>query len=72
MTDREPDDATAQGFDPAAVRQLGLARGFEWTLDEAAAIRDQLASIRAGLRLADARIDAAEEPASVFQPGREA
>jgi hypothetical protein len=71
MTDREPDDATARGLDPAAVRQLGLARGFEWTLDEAAAIRDQLASIHAGLRLGDARLDAAEEPAIVFQPGRE-
>lgn len=72
MSDHEPepiDQAPAQQLDAQAVRQLGLTRGLEWTLDEAAAIRDQLVSTHEGLRLAEARIDAwAEEPASTFEP----
>jgi hypothetical protein len=59
-------------LDAHAVQQLGLARGLNWTLDEAGAIRDQLVSTCEGLRLAETRIDAtAEEPASAFDPGRE-
>jgi hypothetical protein len=59
-------------LDAHAVRQLGLACGLHWTLDEASAIRDQLVSTHEGLLLAEARLDvAAEEPASTFDPGRE-
>ena len=55
-----------------AVRQLGLAQGFEWTHEEAAAIRDQLVSTHEGLRQAAERIDAtAAEPATMFVPARE-
>lgn len=60
-------------LDAQAVQQLGLARGLDWTLDEAGAIRDQLVSTHEALRLAEARIDATgEEPASAFEPVREA
>jgi hypothetical protein len=56
-------------LDAEAVRQLGLARGFSWTIEEARAIRDQLATTREGLRLSATRVDAtAEEPASRFDP----
>ncbi len=59
-------------LDAHAVQELGLARGLNWTLDEAGAIRDQLVSTHEGLRAAETRIDAtAEEPASTFEPGRE-
>jgi hypothetical protein len=59
-------------LDAHAVQQLGLARGLNWTLDEADAIRDQLVSTHAALLRAEARIDAtAEEPASAFNPDRE-
>jgi hypothetical protein len=76
MSDREPEQSTlkeTQHLDAEAVRQLGLARGLEWTSDQAAAIRDLLVSTHESLRIAEARIDAqAEEPASGFQPDREA
>ena len=66
------DHAPAGQLGAAAVRQMGLARGLEWTLDEAPAIRDQLVSTHEGLRLAEVRIGAtAEEPASKFKPGGE-
>jgi hypothetical protein len=59
-------------LDAHAVQQLGLARGLNWTLDEAGAICDQLVSTHEALLCAEARIDVtAEEPASAFDPGRE-
>jgi hypothetical protein len=69
MSDRKQ---PAESLDAHAVQQLGLARGLNWTLDEAGAIRDQLVSTHEALLLAEARIDVtAEEPASAFDPGRE-
>jgi hypothetical protein len=62
-------DTAAEHLGAEAVRQLGLARGFSWTLEEARAIRDQLVSTQEGLRLAQTRVDAtAEEPAITFDP----
>jgi hypothetical protein len=55
--------------DVEAIELLARARGFDLTLDEAGAIRDQLAGIRDGLERARATIDVdAEEPASSFSP----
>jgi len=52
-----------------AVQELARARGFEWGLDEAAEIRDQLESIRAELAQAETRLGrGADEPATVFEP----
>lgn len=57
-------------LDADTTRKLGLARGFEWTLDEASAICAQLVSTSEGLRRAARRIDTSGEgPASGFQPG---
>lgn len=54
-----------------AVRLMGLASGFEWDLEEARAISDQLQSIREGLRIAGARLDqSGYEPATSFEVGR--
>jgi hypothetical protein len=81
MSDRNPEEAdpapldrvAGRHLDAQAVQQLGLALGLDWTLDEAGAIRDQLVSTHEGLRLAEARIHTtAEEPATAFEPDREA
>jgi hypothetical protein len=51
--------------DVEATRLLALARGLTWTTEEAQAVHDQLAGIRAGLERARATMDVgAEEPAS--------
>ena len=74
MSDHEPepiDGAPPSQVSAEAVLQLGRARGLDWTLAEAAAIRDQLVSTHEALRRAEARIDPwGEEPASAFTPDR--
>jgi len=59
-------------LDAHSVQQLGLARGLNWTLEEAGAIRDQLVSTQEALLRAETSIDAtAAEPAIAFNPDRE-
>ena len=62
MTEPSP-EADAQ-----AARLAGLARGFDWSLDEARAIGEQLRSTHAGLERARVRFgEPGDEPATTFE-----
>ena len=55
-------------LEPAAVAELGRARGLDWSDEEARAIADQLDAIRRGLALSQAKLGLDREPAVEFEP----